>query len=227
MIVSSLLYLVSVVVPLLVTVETLTLVCKGNGASASALNTLVLQLKYWCLYAILFEAIPSSLSRAVLATLPLAGLALLAAAAAVTAELLRDFTRFAQSQDTRFMFLFNKLSDSNVSWWQWFNYAGAYDENNTARLFVFGQFTQFCVSLANRLPVARTRLLESSFDALQQWLVMFAQVVGRHWKSRMRHVVGRNGTDRSSCKNSSPGSSKYAEGYDLLEDFLQDTKKEQ
>lgn len=220
MIVSSLMYLVSVVVPLLVTVETLTMVCKGSSASAPAMNTLVLQLKYWCLYAILFGAVPASLSRAVIATLPMAGLALLAAAAAVTAELLRDFTRFAQSQDTRFMFLFNKLSDSNVSWWQWFNYAGAYDENNTARLFVFGQFTQFCVSWANRLPVARTRLLESSFDALQQWLVAFAQVAGRHWKARMRHAP-------AACTKSSPGSSKYAEGYDLLEDFLEDTKKGQ
>lgn len=190
------------------------MVCRGSGSSAANANTLVLQLKYWCLYAILFGAIPTGLTRALLANLPLAGLAVLAASAAITAELLRDFTRFAQNQDTRFVFLFNKLGDANTSWWQWFQYAGAYDENNTARLFVFGQFTQLCVSVTARLPLGTTSLLDNTFDALQEWLVRLAHFAGQHWSQRN---VGTSPP--------TPGSTKYAEGYDMLEDFLDDSKK--
>lgn len=199
MLAGSAMYLVSVIVPLTITVETLAMVGRRGAAATPSITTLSLQLKYWSLYAAVFGAVPSGLTRTLVAAVPLGGLLATAASAALTAELLRDFAQFAQSQDSRVVSLFSKLGDPGVSWWSWLNSATARDESGPGRLFVFGQFTQFCVSAAARAPLPETRFLETAFEALQQWLERLAVFVGTQWRARR---------------------SLDAEGYDMLDDVL-------
>lgn len=265
MIVSSFIYLVSVVIPLLVTLETLNIICftsnsgpkREQGAKNPTISTantnirtLVFQLKYWCLYGIAFGVTPINFTNAILNNIPFASILLLGVNGVLTTELLREFTKFIQCQDGKFIFLFNKFNDSNVSWFQWINYATTYDENNIANLFIFGEFTQFWVSLADKSPFGNTQYLEKSFDHLQDYLIELTNTVNQYLHRRKatsdpynkntdknvprgfratstEHTNGATArsSEASSQRKSSESSTKFSEGYDLLEDIFEDSRK--
>lgn len=249
-VVSPLFYLVAVVIPLLVTLETLNIICftsnsnvndNSNLPSSKAptistastnLHTLVFLLKYWSLYGILFGIIPPNVTSMVLSNVPFASLIFLVANGIITQELLTKFTKFIQSQDGKFIFLFNKFNDTNVSWYQWFSYATTYDENNIASLFIFGEFTQFWISLSNKFPFPSTNYLERTFDRLLTYLNELTQVA-------IHYFYPNNGQPQSRAKDATSSSSSYdrnipdpsrtsfSEGYDLLDDLIEESKKRQ
>lgn len=250
-VVSPLIYLVAVIIPLLVTLETLNIVCftsssnnvndKSNPASSKAptistastnLHTLVFLLKYWSLYGIIFGVIPPNVTNGILANLPFASLIFLVASGIITQELLTKFTKFIQSQDGKFIFLFNKFNDTNVSWYQWFSYATTYDENNIANLFIFGEFTQFWISLSNKFPFPTTNYLERSFDSLLTYLSELTRVVLHYLYPSDGQPQSRATASTSSYKRNSsdPNRSSFStlnEGYDLLDDLIEESKKRQ
>lgn len=232
MIISPLFYLVSSVIPVQITLETLKIVCshsapESSAASSANIPILVLLLKYWAVYALAFGVVPSFLITGVLSWIPFGSLVLLGASCVLTKELLCRFTQFIQSQDSKFVFLFNKLSDVKVSWYQWLTYAASRNENNIASLFVFGEITQLWVSLANKIPLAETHYLERAFDGIMQYVSVVTEGVLDHIHSRDGQQapdapsVARGATD---CRRR-PSEVCYNEEYDLLDDLIEETKK--
>lgn len=237
MIISPLLYLVSSVIPLQITLETLKIVCshtknEPNTGPNAHLPTLILLLKYWTLYVLVFGVVPGAVTDRIIWAIPFASLVLLGTSCILTKELLCQFTNFIQSQDSKFVFLFNRLSDVKVSWYQWLTYATNTNENNIASLFVFGEITQLWVSLANRVPLAETHYLERAFDDMMQYLGVFT---GRLLDQIHRRSDGQKqgpATDARFRKESfvnpsrkSDGfASTYNEGYDLLDDLIDESK---
>ncbi|GAV54006.1 hypothetical protein ZYGR_0AK05080 [Zygosaccharomyces rouxii] len=238
MIISPLLYLVSSVIPLQITLETLKIVCshtknEPNTGPNAHLPTLILLLKYWAVYALAFGVVPGAITNGIIWGIPFASLILLGLSCILTKELLCQFTKFIQSQDSKFVFLFNRLSDVKVSWYQWLTYATNTNENNIASLFVFGEITQLWVSLANRVPLAETHYLERAFDDIMQYLGVFTgrlldQIHRRN--DRQDQVPGVDATFRreslASLRSRGDGfASTYNEDYDLLDDLIDESKK--
>lgn len=209
---SILLYLVSVVVPLVVTLETLAIVQSGRHENLQSSPTLILQLKYWSLYGIVFGLVPGFVVRSVLNNLPFSGLLAVVGSSVLTAEVVRNFTKFLQRQDGKYVFLINKLNDSKVSWMQWLRFAAS-GNGPGEDVFLFGEFTRFWVSLANRLPLTETHYLERCFDELREKLLTVARALGSYLHSRGAGAARKE-------------YAKVAEGYDMLEDVLLDTHKE-
>lgn len=205
---SLLLYLVSVVVPLVITLETLAVV--GRRESSASLSTLVLQLKYWSLYGMVFGLLPGAVVRGILNNLPFSGLLAVVGSSVLTAEVVRDFTLFLQTQDGKYVFLMSKLNDPSVSWTKWLRYAATSSDSDEG-VFVFGEFTKFWVSLACRSP--DTHYLESCFNELQEKVVGLARLMGGYLHSR---GAGAPRVDPV----------RFSEGYDMLEDILLDSKKD-
>lgn len=212
-----LLYLVSVLVPLVVTLETLVVVSRHESLQSSqgCLRSLILQLKYWSLYGIVFGLVPGTLVRGVLHNVPFAGLLAVVGSSVLTAEVVRDFTLFLQSQDGKYVFLFSKLNDPSVSWTRWLRYAASASDAEGDDVFVFGEFTRFLVSLASRLTLADTHYVERCFAELQERLAGLSHIIGQY-------VHSRSAGDRQP----DPSKYKFSEGYDMLDDLLLDSRKE-
>ncbi|AQZ16699.1 YOR152C [Zygosaccharomyces parabailii] len=232
MIISPLFYLVSSVIPVQITLETLKIVCShaapdSTAASNANVPILVLLLKYWAVYALAFGVVPSFISKGILSWIPFGSLMLLGVSCVLTKELLCNFTKFIKTQDSKFVFLFNKLSDVKVSWYQWLTYAASTNENNIANFFVFGEITQLWISLANRVPLADTNYLERTFDYVMQYVGVVTNGVLDHFHS---HNTGRAPqapmTPRGTAiRRGRPSDAGYDEGYDLLDDLIEETKK--
>lgn len=242
MIISPLLYLVSGVIPLQITLETLKIVSSHSRNEADAgpnahLPTLILLLKYWSVYALAFGIVPPVITNGFLWGIPFASLALLGVSCVLTKELLCQFTKFIQSQDSKFVFLFNRLSDVKVSWYQWLTYASNTNENNIASMFVFGEITQLWISLANRVPLAETHYLERAFDSIMQYLGAFTSRLldqlhkGTLKRQQQQQQDARAGTLLTKDalayirrRGDNPAST-YNEDYDLLDDLIDESKK--
>lgn len=227
MITSPLFYLTSSVIPLQITLETLKIVGSHakNEPNSSGPNayfpTVILLLKYWTLYGLVFGVVPRSITDGVIWGVPFVSLIFLGISCILTKELVCQFTNFIQSQDSKFMFLFNKLSDVKVSWYQWLWYATDTNENNIASLFVFGEITQLWISLANRFSLVETHYLEKSFDTMMSYVgVPIGILLDQFHSGKQEKKSGADGKTGSRVAGSA-----YNEDYDLMDDLIDETKK--
>lgn len=199
-------------------------------------RTLIYLLKYWCLYAIIFGVFSANLTWTILGVIPFASLAFLVLNGLVTLELVYQFIEFIESQDGKVLFLFNKFNDSNVTWWQWFSYATTYDDNNIASNFIFGKVTQFLISLANRSPFSRTDYLERGFNMMELYLRQFTHTIimqrksyqqqqQRQRRSQRREDPAGAHSARSSTSSVAASISKLGEGYDFLDDIIEESRQ--
>lgn len=211
---------------------------KGSSSSIPTISssdvnvrTLIYMLKYWTLYVMLFGML-SNLTWTLLSVLPFGSLGFLCLNGFVTLELVYQFIEFIESQDGKVFFLFNKFNDSNVTWWQWVNYATTYDENNVASNFVFGKLTQFVISLANRSPFSRTDYLDRGFNIMELYLRQFTHTIimqreayGQQQQQRQARQPRDHEQDTSANVGRKSTASRFSEGYDMLDDILQESRQ--
>lgn len=178
-IINSLSYIVSVIIPLHLTLETVFLSKDSNEMSTFLKSTAMLQqqtaqsaitnllLKYWTLYGLIYLLVPQTPLQIVINIIPLKSLILLGCNTLATMELLSEFIHFINEQKqfvTSFLKFMNNINDPKKSKFEQFTklYQSSYtnyynkkygkDVRDPTLLdsFLFGAYTDSVVAVTKR-----------------------------------------------------------------------------